>query len=94
MRTDIFGLAPRQQDMFGVEQESFDEPMSVEEIRQELNEAVALLRRSTEMPWSTALTLRIITMFPDIAARLPDDEAEAIVASFNAEMERLRRKAA
>jgi hypothetical protein len=94
MRTDIFGLAPRQHDLFGVEQETLDEPMTVEEIRQELNAAVALLRRSAELPWPTALTLRVITMFPEIAAKLPDDEASEIVACFNVEMERLRLKAA
>lgn len=94
MRTDIFGLAPRQHDMFGAPQESFDEPMSVEEIRAELSEAVELLRRSDEMPWSTAMTLRIITMFPDIASKLPEPEATELVAAFNTEMKRLRREAA
>lgn len=94
MRTDIFGMAPRQHDMFGAPQESLDVPMTVEEIRQELNEAVALLRRSDKLPWSTAMTLRIITMFPEIASKLPDGDAAELVVAFEAEMKRLRRKAA
>lgn len=94
MRTDIFGLAPRQHDMFGVAQETFDQPMNEAEIRAELSEAIALLRRSDSMPWSTALTLRIITMFPDIATKLPAGEAAELVEAFTAEIKRLRREAA
>ena len=94
MRTDIFGLAPRQHDMFGVEQETFDQPMTEAEIREELREAVALLRCSDTMPWSTALTLRIITMFPDIASKLPTEEAAELVEAFTTEIKRLRREAA
>ena len=94
MRTDIFGLAPRQHDMFGVPQETFDVPMTEAEIRTELREAVALLRRSDTMPWSTALTLRVITMFPDIATKLPTEEAAELVEAFTAEIKRLRREAA
>ena len=94
MRTDIFGMAPRQHDMFGAPQESFDLPMTPEEIRAELTEAVALLRRSDELPWSIALTLRIVTMFPDIAAKLPEPEAAVLVQEFNSEIRRLRREAA
>lgn len=94
MRTDIFGLAPRQHDMFGAPQESLDAPMTVAEIRDELNEALALLRRSDEMPWSTAMTLRIVTMFPEIATKLPATEAAELVAEFSVEMKRLRREAA
>jgi hypothetical protein len=64
MRTDIFGLAPRQHDMFGVPQETFDEPMTLEEIRAELRETLELLRNSKALPWSTPLMLRVDTMFP------------------------------
>ena len=94
MRTDIFGLAPRQHDMFGVEQETFDQPMTKAEIRAELREAIALLQRSDEMPWTTALTLRVITMFPDIAGKLPADEAARLVTEFDTQIKRLRREAA
>ena len=94
MRTDIFGLAPRQHDMFGVPQETFDKPMTIEEIRVELRQAVALLCAAEDLPWSTALTLRIVTMFPDIASKLPREEAVELNAAFNAEIKRLRRDAA
>lgn len=85
-RTDIFGRAPRQHDLFGVAQEPFDEPMTVEKIRQKLTDAVALLRRSVEKPWSTALPLRIAPMFLKIASKLAHDKAAALAASFNAQM--------
>ena len=94
MRTDVFGLAPRQHDMFGVAQETFDEPMTVEEIRAELLATLDLLRTSEAMPWPVRTMLRIETMFPDIAARLPPGEAETLVERFLSEMSRLRTKAA
>ena len=94
MRTDIFGLAPRQHDMFGVPQETFDVPMTVAEIRAELLTTLDMLRAAETMPWPTRMMLRIETMFPDIAAKLPADEAEALVGRFLCEMSRLRAKAA
>lgn len=92
MRTDIFGLAPRQQDMFGAPQEAFDTMMTDDEIRTELGEVLDLLRTSDAMPWGTRLMLQINTMFPEIAARLP--EGESLIAAFNTEMRRLRKEAA
>lgn len=94
MRTDIFGLAPRQQDMFGVEQETFDEPMTEAEIRRELTETVAMLRNAKVLPWSVPLMLRVDTMFPEIAEKLPREEAVGLIAAFRLEMHRLRDKAA
>jgi hypothetical protein len=94
MRTDIFGLAPRQQDMFGEPQESFDTMMTGEEIRTELQDVIDLLRASTVTPWETRQMIQISNMFPEIAARLPEGEAAKFVDAFNAEMQRLRRVAA
>ena len=94
MRTDIFGLAPRQQDMFGVPQETFDEPMTVDEIRTELEETIELLRKSETLPWSTKLMLQVDTMFPEIVEKLPADEATELVSAYRLEMHRLRNKAA
>lgn len=94
MRTDIFGLAPRQQDMFGQPQGTFDTMMSDDEIRAELREVVELLRSSDTMPWETKQMLQICNMFPEIASRLPISEADGFVSEFDAEMNRLRRAAA
>ena len=94
MRTDIFGLAPRQHDMFGVPQETFDVPMTEAEIRRELTGTIDLLRRAEVLPWAVPLMLRIDTMFPEIAGKLPVDEASELIAAFKLEMHRLRDKAA
>lgn len=94
MRTDIFGLTPRQHDMFGAPQGTFDTPMTVEEIRRELNETLAELTKAETMPWPPRAALATINMFPDLANRLPPDEAAKLNAAFNHEVERLRRRAA
>ncbi len=94
MRTDIFGLAPRQQDMFGEPQGSLDTMMTAAEIRAELQEVVELLRASTVMPWEARQMLQISNMFPEIASHLPEPEAEDFVTEFHREMGRLRKEAA
>ncbi len=94
MRTDIFGLAPRQQDMFGEPQGSLDTMMTDDEIRTELQEVIDLLRASNVMPWETRQMLQISNMFPEIATRLSDIEAAKFVETFNIEMHRLRKAAA
>jgi len=94
MRTDIFGLAPRQHDMFGAPQETFDTPMTVEEIRAELTATLDLLEQADIMPWPVRQELEIRTMFPNIAGKLPRDEAEALVRRFDAAFLRLRPHAA
>jgi hypothetical protein len=94
MRTDIFGLAPRQQDMFGEPQGSFDTVMTDDEIRAELQDVINLLQTSNIIPWETRQMLQISNMFPEIAARLSDQEATEFVRTFNSEMHRLRRAAA
>jgi hypothetical protein len=94
MRTDIFGLAPRQQDMFGEPQGSLDTVMTDDEIRAELQDVIALLQASNVIPWETRQMLQISNMFPEIAARLSDQEAAEFVDAFNSEMHRLRKVAA
>lgn len=91
MRTDIFGLAPRQHDLFGTPQPAFDTIMDVEDIRAELAEALDLLRGSDTLPWTGKREIEVRTMFPEMAARLPGDEGEALVAAFHTEMRRLGR---
>jgi hypothetical protein len=94
MRTDIFGLAPRQHDMFGEPQGSFDTMMSADEIRSELQDVIDLLRASPSIPWETRQMLQISNMFPEIAAKLPPVEAANFIRDFNSEMNLLRKAAA
>ncbi len=94
MRTDIFGLAPRQQDMFGEPQGSFDTVMSDDEIRAELQDVLDLLSSSNAIPWETRQMIQISNMFPEIAARLPRAEAARFTSEFDRQMNRLRKIAA
>ena len=94
MRTDIFGLAPRQQDMFGEPQGVLETMMTEDEIRTELQEVIDLLLSSDVMPWEARQMLQISNMFPDIAAKLPPDESARLNGEFNREMNRLRKVAA
>lgn len=94
MRTDIFGLSPRQHDMFGEPQSSFDTMMTDNEIRAELQGVIGLLRVSDVIPWETRQMLQISNMFPEIAAKLPADEAVELSNEFALEMNRLRKAAA
>ncbi len=94
MRTDIFGLAPRQQDMFGEPQSVLETMMTEDEIRAELKEVIDLLLSSDAMPWEARQMLQIINMFPEFAAKLPSAEADKVVTTFNTEMRRLRKVAA
>jgi hypothetical protein len=94
MQTDIFGIAPRQQDMFGEPQASLDTMMTDDEIRAELREVIELLRASDVMPWETRQMLEISNMFPEISAKLLPAESVAFIGEFNMEMNRLRKVAA
>ena len=94
MRTDIFGLTPRQHDMFGEPQGTFDVPMTIDDIRAELERTVAELRAASAMPWPVRRMQAIEVMFPDHASRLPEAEGDALVAAFEGEMRRLGRRAA
>jgi hypothetical protein len=94
MQTDIFGIAPRQRDMFGEPQASLDTMMTDDEIRVELRKVIDLLLASSVMPWETRQMLQINNMFPEIASKLPSAEAVAFSTEFNREMNRLRKVAA
>lgn len=94
MRTDVFGLTPRQHDMFGEPQGTFDTPMTADEIRAELERTLAEMRASETMPWPTRRMQAIETMFPDHAARLPQEESARLISGFESELRRLRRCAA
>ncbi len=90
MRTDPYGLTPRQHDMFGAPEPTVDTPMTPDDIRRELERTLATLREAKAMPWTTRHMLEVVVMFPDLAGRLPAVEAARLVAAFEGEMRRLR----
>ena len=94
MRTDVHGLAIRQHDMFGQPQGTFELPMNAPEIHAELTRIVEELRAAQTMPWDIKEMQRNSIMFPDMASRLPAEDAAALVDTFEGEMRRLRGNAA
>jgi hypothetical protein len=90
MRTDIFGLATRQHDMFGAPQESFDLPMTLDDMRAELRDALHELEASDTFPWSPTRATSQRIMFEEMANKLPHDDRDALMSAFNAELRRLR----
>lgn len=91
MRTDIFGLAPRQHDMFGEPQGILDTMMTEDEIRTELQEVIELLRSSQVMPWEARQMIQISNVLPEMAAKLSSAESSKFISEFNNEMNRLRK---
>lgn len=94
MRTDVYGMGFTQHDMFGAPQGSLEMPMTPEEIIAELTRKLNELRAADTMPWEAKELLRNTVMFPDMAGRLPSAEAAELTTAFDAEMARLRRRAA
>lgn len=94
MRTDVFGLAPRQGNMFGEVEPTLDAPMTIDEIRRELEATLDQLCSAETMPWPVRRMQAIEIMFPDHAARLPNGEGAGLVKAFEREMTRLGRRAA
>lgn len=92
MRTDVFGITPRQHELFGVAEPVLDHPMTADDIRAELDRTLAELRAADAIPWPVRRMLETETMFPDHAARLPNGEGDALVAAFEAELRRLGRR--
>lgn len=90
MRTDIYGLSPRQHDMFAPPDATLDGPMTVDDIRRELEATLAQLRAADAAPWPPRRMLETVNMFPALAGKLPVGEAERLNAAFDAEMRRLR----
>lgn len=90
MRTDIYGLSPRQHDMFAAPEPTLDTPMTSDDIRRELEAVLAQLRGADAVPWPSRRALETVNMFPALAGELPADEAARLNAAFDAEMTRLR----
>lgn len=90
MRTDIFGLATRQHDMFGAAQGSFDLPMTLDDMRAELTAALEELAEADALPWSPTRVTAHRVMFAEMAGKLPADEKAALMRALNAHLRRLR----
>jgi hypothetical protein len=59
-------------------------------IRKSLNRLLRLVRDAQIMPWSEGEAESWEKLFPELAAWLPPDEAEAMTAEFGTELARLR----
>jgi hypothetical protein len=59
-------------------------------IRKSLNRLLRLAREAQIMPWSEGETASWEKLFPQLAASLPAEEAEALTSEFRSELARLR----
>ncbi|MFT4275461.1 MAG: hypothetical protein QM576_03800 [Rhodopseudomonas sp.] len=59
-------------------------------IRRSLGRLLRLAREAEILPWSEAETASWEKLFPQLAASLPADEGEALIAEFQGELARLR----
>jgi hypothetical protein len=59
-------------------------------IRKSLNRLLRLAREAQIMPWSEGEAQSWEKLFPELAASLPADEAEALTSEFRSELARLR----
>ncbi len=59
-------------------------------IRKSLTRLLRLAREAQIMPWSDAETESWEKLFPELAASLPPEEAEALMSEFRSELARLR----
>lgn len=62
-------------------------------IRKSLNRLLRIAREAQIMPWSEGEAQSWETLFPELAASLPADEAEALTSEFRDELARLRSEA-
>lgn len=59
-------------------------------IRKSLHRLLRLAREAQIMPWSEGETQSWEKLFPELAASLPAEEAEALTSAFRIELTRLR----
>jgi hypothetical protein len=65
-------------------------PPDLAYIRKSLNRLLRLAREAQIMPWSDGETESWEKLFPELAASLPAEEAEALTSEFRSELARLR----
>lgn len=65
-------------------------PTDTAYIRKSLNRVLRLAREAQIMPWSEAEAQSWEKRFPELAASLPTEEAEALTLEFRTELARLR----
>ncbi len=66
-------------------------PPDLPEIRKSLHSRLRTVRDAEIMPWSEGEMASWEKLFPELAAYLPAEEAEALAAEFAAQLARLRK---
>ncbi len=70
--------------------EPLHRPSDAVYIRKSLNRLLRLAREAEIMPWSEGEAQSWEKLFPELAASLPAEEAEALTSEFRIELTRLR----
>jgi len=70
--------------------EPLQRPPDVAYIRKSLHWLLRLAREAEIMPWSEGEAASREKLFPELAAFLPADEAQALIFEFRSELTRLR----
>jgi hypothetical protein len=65
-------------------------PADTAYIRKSLHRLLRLAREAEIMPWSEREAQSWEKLFPELAASLPAEEAEALISEFRSELARLR----
>jgi hypothetical protein len=73
--------------------EPAERPADIAYIRKSLNRLLRLARDAQILPWSEGEAQSWEKLFPELAASLPAEEAEALTSAFRSELARLRSSA-
>ncbi len=65
-------------------------PPDLAYLRKSLNRLLRIARDAEIMPWSESETASWEKLFPELAASLPQEEAETLLTEFRKELSRLR----
>ena len=93
-QTDLFGQGLGQASLFGSGDDRMQAPQrdvspDPDSVRARLRAVLDKARTADSMPWSERDARMWQTVFPNMAAWLPDDEAEQLRLDFRREIERL-----